>query len=156
MTQLELYKGDRPVLVKADAVLALVAYISEKKDRQAFFEAAKPYAGQLTVSAAFRRQLVDFLAANGKSATLSEPVTFEELFDAAALIEISGLKDEFLKSIQKDADIVAEPALVNFVKKFLFVRLGTEPDFRERGPSKNAKVKQVVQSPPGATSCFPK
>jgi hypothetical protein len=156
MTQLELYKGDKPVLVNADAVLALVAYISEKRDRQAFFEAAKPYEGQLTVSAAFRKQLMDFLAANGKSATLSDPVTFEELFDAAALIESSGLKDEFLKPLNKGADIVAEPALVNLVKKFLFERLGAEPDFPERGPSKNAKVKQVVQSPPGATSCFPK
>ena len=157
MTQMELYKGNKPVIVNADAILALVAYISEKKDRKAFLESAKLHDGQLSVSAGFRKQLADFLAENNKSATLSEPVTFEELFDAAALINSLGLEDAFLRGlVQKDAEVVAEPALVNFVKKFLFERLGAEPDFLERGSSKNAKVKQVVHSPPGATSCFPK
>lgn len=160
MAELRLYEGKSPVVVDNEAVFAVIAFVRDHGQKQAFLDGAKPFEGQLNVDRAATELLQTFVArAGGEKPAAAE--TLERLFEQVSFLEMKGLQDDFLQAaVEVKATVEAGPDLVNYVKKFLDPLLppAKPGDLGLQGMAgrRRSKVEQVVRSPQSTTTCFPK
>jgi hypothetical protein len=155
MTKLELYRGDVPVVVDGDAIIAIVNFATTRGEGPALLEKLKPFEAQLSVNESFLAELKSALEKSSKPVAFDKQISLEQLFQAIAAIDAAKQDAPFLAGIERNKGVVeAGPDLVNAAKTFLHDRLGAEEGLvaSEGG----TKVSQVVESPPGATTCFPR
>lgn len=155
MTKLELYRGDVPVVVDGDAIIAIVSFVTASGEGQALLEKLKPFEAQLSVNDSFIAELKSALEKSNRPVAFDRQISLEQLFQAIAEIDAAKLDAELLAGIERSKGVVeAGPDLVNAAKTFLHERLGAENELV--APMRKTKVAQVVASPPEATSCFPR
>jgi hypothetical protein len=157
MAELNLYEGKSPVIVDNEAVFALIAFVRDHGQNQAFLDGAKPFEGELKVNRAATELLQTFVVrAGGEEPDAAE--TLQRLFEQVSFLEMKGLQDDFLQAaVGVKATIEAGPDLVNYVKKFLDALLPpADSELRSLPGRRRNKVEEVVRSPQSTTSCFPK